>query len=227
MGLDVFGRIKDIVSANVDDLLSKAEDPEKMADQMVRKYEDAMKDLLGSTASIKAAAKESKQQLDNCEAEIKKYTTYAEKALMDHNEEKARQAIQLKQDKESLRATLETSYLTVKLQAEKAELDYRKLADGLEKTKARAQAMKNTVKAAKVRNLGEDAHSRSSNTAFSVQDKFEKLEAKASKMLNEAEAKEELLHQSGAAAELDALYGERADASIDKELQAMKEKMGL
>ena len=32
MGLDVFGRIKDIVSANIDELLSKAEDPEKMAD---------------------------------------------------------------------------------------------------------------------------------------------------------------------------------------------------
>ena len=45
MGLDVFGRIKDIVSANIDELLSKAEDPEKMADQMVRKYEDAIKDL--------------------------------------------------------------------------------------------------------------------------------------------------------------------------------------
>lgn len=227
MGLDVFGRIKDIVSANVDDLLSKAEDPEKMADQMVRKYEDAMKDLLGSTASIKAASKDAKLQLDNCETEIEKYTAYAEKALLDGNEEKARQAIQLKQDKEALKATLEQSYLTVKTQAEKAEADYRKLADGLEKTKARALAMKNTVKAAKVRNMGEDAHNRSSYAASGVLDKFEKLEAKANKMLNEAEAKEELLHHSSAAAELDALYGEHSASGIDRELKEMKEKLGL
>lgn len=227
MGLDVFGRIKDIVSANVDDLLSKAEDPEKMADQMVRKYEDAMKDLLGSTASIKASAKDAKLQLDNCDAEIKKYTTYAEKALIDGNDEKARQAISLKQDKEALRTTLEKSYMTVKAQAEKAEIDYRKLCDGLEKTKARALAMKNTVKAAKVRNMGEDAHSRSSSAASGVLDKFDKLEAKANRMLNEAEAKEELLQHSSAAAELDTLYGKQSDSCIDDELRAMKEKLGL
>ena len=85
MGLDVFGRIKDIVSANIDELLSKAEDPEKMADQMVRKYEDAIKDLLGSTASVMASAREAKAKVDACDAEIKKYGTYAERALRDGN----------------------------------------------------------------------------------------------------------------------------------------------
>ena len=152
MGLDVFGRIKDIVSANIDELLSKAEDPEKMADQMVRKYEDAIKDLLGSTASVMASAREAKAKVDACDAEIKKYGTYAERALRDGNEEKARQAITLKQEQEDLRPTLMQSYVTVKVQADKAEEDYRKLTAGLDKTKARAEAMKNTVRTARVKN---------------------------------------------------------------------------
>ena len=67
MALDVFGRIKDILAANIDELLGRAEDPEIMADQMVHRYEDAIKDLLGSTASIMASAKEAKNRLEACD----------------------------------------------------------------------------------------------------------------------------------------------------------------
>lgn len=227
MGLDIFGRIKDIVSANVDDLLSKAEDPEKMADQLVRKYEDALKDLLNSTASIKVSAKEAKAQLDACDEEIQKYATYAERALKDGNEEKARQAIQLKQEKESLRPALMQSYVTVKSQAERAEADYRQLTAGLEKTRARAQAMKNTVKVAKIKNMSEDLHAKSVNTASGVLSQFERMEAKANKQLSHAEAREELMGQGSAAGELENLYGDKSDSSVDEELKALKEKLGL
>lgn len=227
MGLDIFGRIKDIVSANVDDLLSKAEDPEKMADQLVRKYEDALKDLLNSTASIKVSAKEAKAQLDACDEEIQKYATYAERALKDGNEEKARQAIQLKQEKESLRPALMQSYVTVKSQAERAEADYRQLTAGLEKTRARAQAMKNTVKVAKIKNMSGDLHAKSVNTASGVLSQFERMEAKANKQLSHAEAREELMGQGSAAGELENLYGDKSDSSVDEELKALKEKLGL
>lgn len=225
MALDIFGRIKDILAANIDELLSKAEDPELMADQMVRRYEDAIKDLLGSTASIMASAKEAKSRLDACDQEIEKYKTYAERALLDGNEEKARQAIALKQEKEGLRPTLEQTYLTVKAQAEKAESDYHKLEAGLEKTKARAEAMKNTVKTAKVKNMTSDVQSRSVNAASGVMNKFDQMEEKANRMLNEAEAKEQLLGRGSAAAELEALYGDQSEDSVEAELKAMKERM--
>lgn len=227
MGLDVFGRIKDIVSANVDELLSKAEDPEKMADQMVRKYEDAIKDLLGSTASVMAASREAKEKLDACDADIKKYATYAEKALRDGSEEKARQAIALKQEKEDLRPTLSQSYLTVKDQADKAEADYRKLTAGLEKVKARAEAMKNTIRTAKVKDQSGDIQSKTVNAASGVMSQFDRLEAKAGRMLYEAEAREELTGRGSAAAELDALYGENTESRVEEELAAMKKTLGL
>lgn len=225
MGLDVFGRIKDILAANIDELLSKAEDPDIMADQMVRRYEDAIKDLLGSTASIMASSKEAKVRLDGCDAEIEKYKIYAERALMDGSEDKARQAIQLKQDKEALRPTLEQSYLTVKAQADKAETDYRKLAAGLEKTKARAEAMKNTVRTARVKDMANDVQTKSISTASGVMSRFERMEAKAGRMLSEAEAREELTGQGSAAAELDALYGDQTDRRVEDELEEMKKNL--
>ena len=49
---------------------------------MVRKYEDAIKDLLGSTASVMASSREAKAKLDACDAEIKKFGTYAERACV-------------------------------------------------------------------------------------------------------------------------------------------------
>lgn len=227
MGLDVFGRIKDIVSANIDELLSKAEDPEKMADQMVRKYEDAIKDLLASTASVMASSREAKAKLDACDTEIRKYTTYAQRALQDGNEEKARQAITLKQDQEDLRPTLEQSYLTIKEQADKAESDYRKLEAGLEKTKARAEAMKNTVRTAKVKNQAGEVQMKSVNTAAGLMGQFDRMEEKANRMLREAEAKEELTGRGSTAAELDALYGDQSKSRVDDELEALKKAMNL
>lgn len=227
MGLDIFGRIKDILAANVDELLSRAEDPELMADQMVRRYEDAMKELLNSTAVIKASAKEAKARLDDCDADIRKFAGYAERALLDGNEEKARQAILLKQEKEALHPALEQNYAAVKVQADRAEDDYRKLVAGLAKIKARVEAMKNTAKAAKVKNLSEEVHSKTVNAAGGVMDKIDKLEAKANRMLNVAEAKAELRGQGSAADELDALYGEKSDSKVEDELAAMKEKLGL
>ena len=223
MGLDVFGRIKDIVSANIDELLSKAEDPEKMADQMVRKYEDAIKDLLGSTASVMASAREAKAKVDACDAEIKKYGTYAERALRDGNEEKARQAITLKQDQEDLRPTLMQSYVTVKVQADKAEEDYRKLTAGLEKTKA----MKNTVRTAKVKNQAGEVQMKSAGTAAGLMSQFDRMEEKANRLLHEAEAKKELPGRGSTAAELDALYGDQSKSRVDEELEAMKKALNL
>lgn len=222
MGLDVFGRLKDIISANVDELLSKAEDPEKMADQMVRKYEAAIKDLLGSTASIMASAREAKEKLDSCDADIKKYADYAGRALKDGNEDKARQAITLKQEQEDLRPTLEQSYLTVKEQADKAEDSYRKLTAGLEKTKARAEAMKNTVRTAKVKGMAGDVQTKSVNTAAGMLSQFERMETKANRMLHEAEARESLAGRGNTAAELDAMYGATSSSRVEEELEAMK-----
>lgn len=227
MGLDVFGRIKDIVAANIDELLSKAEDPEKMADQMVRKYEDAIKDLLGSTASVMASSREAKLKLDSCDSEIRKYATYAERALRDGNEEKARQAITLKQEQEDLRPMLEQSYVTIKAQADKAEDDYRKLTSGLEKTKARAEAMKNTVRTARVKNQAGDVQMKSVNTAEGLLSQFDRMEEKANRMLREAEAKEELTGRGSMAAELDALYGDQSKSRVDEELEALKKALNL
>lgn len=225
MGLDVFGRLKDIISANVDELLSKAEDPEKMADQMVRRYEDAIKDLLGSTASIMASAREAKEKLDACDADIKKYADYAGRALKDGNEDKARQAITLKQEREDLRPTLEQSYVTVKEQADKAEESYRKLTAGLEKTKARAEAMKNTVRTAKVKDLADDVQAKSVNTAAGMMSQFDRMESKANRMLHEAEARENLTGRGNAAAELDAMYGATSSSRVEEELEAMKKSL--
>ena len=165
--------------------------------------------------------------MDACDAEIKKYGTYAERALRDGNEEKARQAITLKQDQEDLRPTLMQSYVTVKVQADKAEEDYRKLTAGLDKTKARAEAMKNTVRTAKVKNQAGEVQMKSAGTAAGLMSQFDRMEEKANRLLHEAEAKEELTGRGSTAAELDALYGDQSKSRVDEELEAMKKALNL
>ena len=47
--MGIFKRIKDIVTANINDLLDKFEDPEHMIDQMIKEMEDSILELRKQT----------------------------------------------------------------------------------------------------------------------------------------------------------------------------------
>ena len=79
--MGILTRFKDIMAANINALLDKAEDPEKMIDQYLRNLESDLGKVKAETASIMAEEARAKRELDECNEEISKYQSYAEKAL--------------------------------------------------------------------------------------------------------------------------------------------------
>ena len=95
--MSILSRFADILSANINSLLDKAEDPSKMINQYLI---DARKDLAEvkeETASVMADEVKAKRVLDANRAEIEKYTSLAKKALEAGNEGDARTFIAKKQ----------------------------------------------------------------------------------------------------------------------------------
>ena len=108
--MGILTRFKDIMSANINALLDKCEDPEKMIDQYMRNLESDLGKVKAETASVMAEETRCKRELDECTADVAKYQSYAEKALRAGNEADARTFLEKKQQLVSKQATLQQTY---------------------------------------------------------------------------------------------------------------------
>ena len=61
---NILKRFTDIMSANINALLDKAEDPAKMVDQYIRDIESDLGNVKAETAAVMAAEKKAKRDLD-------------------------------------------------------------------------------------------------------------------------------------------------------------------
>ena len=77
---NILKRFTDIMSANINALLDKVEDPAKMVDQYIRDIESDLGNVKAETAAVMAAEKKAKRDLDENTQEMEKMTRYAEKA---------------------------------------------------------------------------------------------------------------------------------------------------
>ena len=65
--MGIMTRFKDIMAANFNALLDRAEEPEKMIDQYLRNLEQDFAQVKAETASIMAEEKSAKRKLDECD----------------------------------------------------------------------------------------------------------------------------------------------------------------
>ena len=78
--MSILNRFKDIMSANINALLDKCEDPAKMIDQYLRQLKEDLAEVKQETAAVMAEEKRTKRLVDDNAAEIAKYTDLAKKA---------------------------------------------------------------------------------------------------------------------------------------------------
>ena len=94
--MGILQRFKDIMSANMNAMLDKAEDPVKMVDQYMRDLESDLGKVKAETAAVMAEEKRTKRELDENQEQIDKMERYAKKALMAGNDQDARTFLEKK-----------------------------------------------------------------------------------------------------------------------------------
>ena len=227
--MGILTRFKDIMSANINALLDKCEDPEKMIDQYMRNLESDLGKVKAETASVMAEETRAKRELDECTEQVNKMQSYAEKALTAGNEADARKFLEKKQQLVSTQTALQQSYEASAPNAANMRQMHDKLVKDIESLESRKAAIKAKVATAKAQerlnSIGSSVTGANNSMAA-----FSKMEAKANKMLDEANAMAEL-NQSQEDSDIDNLAAKYdsapQDAAVDDELAALKAKMGL
>ena len=223
----ILERFNDIIKANINVLLDKLEDPEKMIDQYL---ENMMKDLAEvkqSTAEVIAEETRTKRLVDENQREASKYGEFAKKALMAGNEGDARTFVNKKQELENVGAGLMTAYAAAHENAIKMRQMHDKLTSDIEELKQRRIMIKSKVKVAKTQETLNEA-TQATKKISGAKSAFERMEDKASRMLDEANAMAELnMEPIDEAKALEEKYASMSNVSVDEELNKSKEELGL
>ncbi|MDL2217753.1 PspA/IM30 family protein [Christensenellaceae bacterium OttesenSCG-928-M15] len=226
--MGILSRFGDIISSNINALLDKAEDPAKMIDEYLRKANNDLAEVKKETAGVMAEESRTKRLVDDNAAQVAKYQSLAQKALVAGNENDARVFIAKKQELESVGAGLQTAYAAAHENAIKMREMHDKLVNDINALNARRQAVKAKVAVAKtqekVNKMGASADKLQGNMGA-----FERMEEKADRMLDQANAMNEL--NSRAVDEAQALEqkykGADVNASVEDELSALRAQLGL
>ena len=224
--MGIISRFKDIMSANINALLDKAEDPEKMIDQYLRNLEGDLAKVKQETASVMAEETKTKRQLDECTEEIAKMQAYAEKAVLAGNDEDAKKFLMKKKDLVVKQASLQETYKLAADNAAKMRQMHDKLVSDISQLDARRDALKAKIAVAKTQETINKIGSSVNGAADSLS-AFDKLEAKVNRKLDEANAMAEL-NNSGVneVNDLERKYGAYTTSEVDDELAALKAKVG-
>jgi phage shock protein A len=225
--MGILSRFKDM-SANINALLDKAEDPEKMIDQTMRNLTSDLAKVKEETAAVMADEQRCKRELDECNSEMAKMQAYAEKALLAGNEADAMKFLQQKNTLAAKQASLQQTYDVAAANAMKMRQMHDKLVNDINELNSRRDAIKAKIKVAKTQERMNKLTSSMTDSASSIS-AFERYEAKANNMLDKANAMSELnmSTQESGVDSLAAKYDAAPDAVVKDQLEALKAQMGL
>ena len=226
--MGMLDRFADIIKANINDLLDKAEDPAKMVDQYLRDLTESLAEVKQETAGVMAEETRTKRLVEENKDEIEKYDDLARQALKAGNEGDARTFLAKKQQLVAKGESLAQAADAAHENASKMREMHDKLVSDIETLKGRREAIKAKVAVAKTQDKV-NAVSSAGDSAAAAMSAFDRMEAKADAMLDRANAMADLNQppKDEASALEEKYQAAGASSAVDEELEKLKKEMGL
>lgn len=217
----MLGRIRDLISANVNSMLDKAEDPEKMANEYLRQLTNELYEVRTNVAAAMADETRLEQRRIASTAEVTQWQTKAEAALRAGDEELAKAALARKVQAQKLAEQYQSQESS---QEEQVNAMQEALVQ-LETRIAEVKAKKELIIAKKNRAQTQEALQRTAQRMGQITaiDKLDQLEERVDDQLARAEAMAQLEQGS-----LEARFQNlEKEAEVDSELAELKRKLGM
>ena len=224
--MGMWDRISNVFKSNINSVIDKMEDPEKLLEQNILDMEKEHANAKQSIGSAKAEAIRLAKEVKFKEQEVAKWTNNAKKALGAGNEDLARKALAKKNELEQGLESIKTDRDTINNSVEKLINDLKMMDNKIQEAKRKKDLLKSRMQSAKAKQKINEMKSNIGNSGKSAFDSFSKMEAKANKMINEADAMEEI-NDELAGEDLDAEFAELGSSgNVDDELAKLKAEMG-
>lgn len=215
--MGIFSRLTDIVNANLNSLLDKAEDPPKMVRLIIQEMEEGLVRERANLARYLADKKELRRQQERNQHQLQDWQSKAELALQKGRDDLARAALIEKGKQQQLVEALTQEFSAVEESIAKLTAEIELLESKLEDARARQKAMLLRSAAAQSR-LNVQQHGQRA-TPHSIMEKFDRMERK----IEEMESKADVYHPNP---DLQQQFAElEADDAISRELAAMKARL--
>ncbi len=206
--MGIFSRFKDIVNSNINAILDKAEDPEKMLKLMMQEMEDTLIELKSSCAAKMAHQVRLEKKLKENEALVNRWQQRAELAVQKGRDDLAREALVEKRNASSSLETLKSEIETISDLVSKSKGEIHQLEDKLEQSQMKLKTLQQKARAAEEEKR---MHSNMSHEFDNLAEKIDRLNAE-----NELNRKEATLDNKFRAMEV--------NEEIEKELEQLKKK---
>ncbi len=217
--MGIFTRFRDIISSNINAMLDKAEDPEKLIRLMIREMEDTLVEIKASCAGVMANSKMVQRQMEEAQSRGKYWEEKAALAVNKGRDDLAREALVEKRRYDERAEAVEQELREHNALVEEYQGDIRQLEDklGAAREKQRIHVQRHSHASRKKR-AQEEIRRMDSSVAVV---KFEELENRIERMEAEADlvnfGRKPTLEE-----DLDTLV---VDEEIEKELQTLKSSL--
>src|ERR1700754_1771427 len=223
--MGVFSRLAQLIKSNLNDLISRSEDPEKMLNQVVldmsNQLVEAKKQVAASIADEKRLAKQYEQEA----AHAAEWERRAMMALRAGNEELAKEALARKKEHDQLAVTFQEQWTKQKNAVDQLKKALRLLNDKIEEAKRKKNLLIARKKRAEAQKAIQETMTGLKNaSAFET---FDRMAGRIEQMEAEAEAHAELNEEATGDTLAHKFRELEVTKGADEDLLALKRKMGV
>ena len=139
--MGVFSRLSDIINSNINSMLDKAEDPEKIVRLIIQEMEDTLVEVRSSAARAIADKKEVARKKQEFADRAKEWESKAELAIAKGRDDLAKGAISAKRKAEEMIDLLDKELSAINEVADKTNDDLEKLQAKLKEARAKQRSL--------------------------------------------------------------------------------------
>jgi phage shock protein A len=220
--MGTFSRLRYVIAANVNSLIEKAEDPEKLLRALIREMEDASDEARMASADLLAE----QQHLDRLESELasqsEQWQSRAENAVVEQRDDLARAALQARAEIETRHASVKQEQSTIRDRVSQMESDMVTLKSKLAEAKLKLKTLSTrSTRTSGAANPAREVLSPSEKRIRKAMGRFDRLETQVENL----EARVRSYEFGGPSPRVWDSKDQPADPAVEEELARLKQRI--